>query len=78
MTSLRQQLMDAVQLHCKRMLLYAWRGNTVVQSATLGFGKDSEYREIEKAEGVAIDPDTNRLYVVSDEKTRLYVFDIRE
>jgi uncharacterized protein YjiK len=62
----------------KRLFLYDWKGDAVVQSATLGYGKDGEYREIEKAEGVAIDTDTNRLYVVSDEETRLYVFDIRE
>ena len=62
----------------KRLFLYDWKGNKVVQSSTLGYGKNGEYREIEKAEGVAIDPDTNRLYVVSDEEARLYVFDIRE
>jgi len=62
----------------KRLFLYDWKRNKVVQSSKLGYGKDGEYREIEKAEGIAIDPDTNRLYVVSDEEAQLYVFDIRE
>ena len=49
-----------------------------MQSCKLGYGHDGEYQEIEKAEGVAIDPEANRLNVVSDEEARLYVFDIRE
>ncbi len=61
----------------QRLFLYDWTGNTVVQSATLGYGKDGKYREIEKAEGVAIDPKAKRLYVISDDEERLYVFDIR-
>ncbi|MCB2263494.1 MAG: SdiA-regulated domain-containing protein [Candidatus Thiosymbion ectosymbiont of Robbea hypermnestra] len=61
----------------RRLFLYDWKTNRVLQSARLGYGNKGEYREIEKAEGVAIDPDTNRLYVVSDEEARLYVFDIR-
>ena len=62
----------------KRLFLYDWQGNKVMQSSKLGYAKDGEYREIEKAEGVDIDPDAKRLYVVSDEEVRLYVFDIRE
>ena len=62
----------------KRLFLYDWKGNKVIQSATLGYGINGKYREIKKAEGVAIDPDANRLYVVSDEEARLYVFDIRD
>ena len=62
----------------QRLFLYDWKRNKVMQSAKLGYGHDGEYKEIEKAEGVAIDPDANRLYVVSDEEARLYVFDIRK
>ena len=58
--------------------MYDWKANKVMQSARLGYGNKGKYREIEKAEGVAIDPDTHRLYVVSDKEARLYVFDIRE
>lgn len=62
----------------KRLFLYDWKTNKVLQSAKLGYGHDGEYKEIEKAEGVTIDPDANRLYVASDEEARLYVFDIRK
>ena len=61
----------------KRLFLYDWDRDQVIQSAALGYEKDGEFREIEKAEGVAIDPRSHRLYVVSDEEARLYVFDIR-
>ena len=61
----------------KRLFLYDWTGNRVVQSATLGYGKGGDYREIKKAEGVAVNVKSKRLYVVSDDEARLYVFDIR-
>ena len=62
----------------KRLFLYDWKENKVIQSATLGYGINGEYEEIKKAEGVTIDTDANLLYVVSDVEARLYVFDIRE
>ena len=62
----------------KRLFLYDWRGNKVIESFTLGYSKNGEYEKIKKAEGVAIDSDSNHLYVVSDEEARLYLFDIRE
>jgi uncharacterized protein YjiK len=61
----------------KRLFLYDWDSNLVIQSAALGFEDDGEFREIEKAEGIAVDPQSNRLYVVSDQEARLYVFDVR-
>ncbi len=61
----------------KRLFLYDWDQDQVIQSAALGYGKDGEFHEIEKAEGVAVDPQSHRLYVVSDEEGRLYVFDLR-
>ena len=62
----------------KRLFLYDWKENKVIQSSTLGYDSKGEYWEIKKAEGVAIDTDSNRLYVVSDKEARLYIFDIRE
>ena len=62
----------------KRLFLYDWSEHRVLQSAKLGYNEKGKYREVEKAEGIAIDPDENRLYIVSDKDARLYVFDIRE
>lgn len=61
----------------RRVFLYDWGKNSVISSAKLGYGKDGKYKEIKKAEGIAIDPGAHRLYVVSDREARLYVFDIR-
>ena len=61
----------------KRVYLYDGTADRVVHSAPLGYGKDGDYEEVEKAEGIAVDPGANRLYVVSDEEARLYVFDVR-
>ena len=62
----------------KRLFLYDWKANKVRQSFILGYTKDGDYKKIKKAEGVAINPDANRLYIVSDQEARLYKFDIRE
>ncbi len=62
----------------KRLFLYNWEVNNVTQSFKLGYSKKGEYCEIEKAEGVTIDRNSNRLYIVSDKEAMLYVFDIRE
>jgi uncharacterized protein YjiK len=62
----------------RRLFLYDWGGNRVIQSLALGYSIKGQYREIEKAEGIAIDHGSNRLFVVSDKEARLYVFDIRE
>jgi len=61
----------------KRLFLYDLERGQVIQSAALGYEKDGEFREIKKAEGVAVDAQHNRLYVVSDAEARLYVFDLR-
>ena len=62
----------------RKLFLYDWNSNSVIQSSKLGYGVKGEYREIEKSEGVSIDSDANRLYVVSDAEVRLYVFDVRD
>ena len=61
----------------KRVFLYDAAANRVVQSAALSYRKNGEVKEVEKAEGVAYDPRSGRLYVVSDEEVRLYVYDVR-
>ena len=62
----------------KRLFLHDWEVKKVIQSFRLGYARKGEYCEIEKAEGVTFDPDSNRLYIVSDLEAMLYVFDIRE
>lgn len=59
------------------LFLYDAKNNTVIQKTDLSYTKNGKYKEIKKAEGVAIDPNLNRLYVASDEEARLYIFDIR-
>ena len=61
----------------RRLYLYAPRDNRVVHSSALGYGKDGAFRKVKKAEGVAFDPASRRLYIVSDEEVRLYVYDVR-
>lgn len=61
----------------KRLFLYDFDQDKVIQSASLGYAKDGEFHEIKTAEGVTIDSKAHRLYVVSDQEARLYVFDLR-
>lgn len=61
----------------RTLYLYDWSRNQVIQQTKLGYGQKGRYREVSKAEGVAIDPPTKRLYIVSDDQARLYVFDLR-
>ena len=60
----------------KRLFLYSWKKDRVLQSFALGYQQDGEYRKIEKAEGVAYNPDTQRLYIVNDMTARLYIYAI--
>ncbi|WP_191964863.1 SdiA-regulated domain-containing protein [Synechococcus sp. RSCCF101] len=60
-----------------RLFLYDWQNDAVIQSALLAYGRRGELHCIDKAEGVAVDPQRQRLYVVSDSEARLYVFDLR-
>ncbi len=63
---------------CRRLFLYDWKDDRVTHSLALGYEKNGKHHEIEKAEGVAFDPEANRLYIVSDSEARLYVFELRE
>ena len=60
----------------KRVFLYNWNKNEVTQSFRLGYEKNGEFQRINQAEGIAVDPDKNRLYIVCDVDKLLYVFDI--
>lgn len=62
----------------QRLFLYDWEDNEVKDSASLRYWKDGEYKHIKQAEGVAVDPSSDRLYVVCDDDERLYIFDIRD
>ncbi len=61
----------------QRLFLYDWNSNRVRQTTALSYRSNGVYHEIAKAEGVAIDPDTDRLHVVSDAEARLYIFDVQ-
>ena len=58
----------------QRLFLYSWKQDQVLQSFALGYQQEGEYWEIDKAEGVAYNPDTQRLYLVSDLTARLYIY----
>lgn len=60
----------------KRWFLYDWNANAVLQNDRLRYIKKGKVKDIEKAEGVAISSEGDRLYVVSDEEARLYIFEI--
>lgn len=61
----------------RRAYFFVAQEKQVKQSFALGYEKDGEYREIEKAEGIGFSPDGNNLYIVSDEEARLYVYAVR-
>lgn len=62
----------------RRLFVYDRERNIVIQSFALGYSTKGDYQEIKKAEGIAVDPDSNRLFIVSEKEARLYVYDIRE
>ena len=61
---------------------YDWHGDAVLQRLDLVIKpKDQpndKPKRIRKAEGIAIDPDRGRVYVVSDRDARLYVFKLHD
>lgn len=65
----------------KRLYLYDWHANAVRQSAPLSYEHGGETNLVRKAEGVALDLDADRLYVVQDQDdpdddVSLFVFSI--
>ncbi len=73
----KRNLLWIVSDKAKRVYLFDRAINQVTQSFALGYGQRGEYQEIKKAEGITIDPDTDRLYIVSDEEARLYIYQVR-
>lgn len=61
----------------RRIYLYDAGADRVVFDAALGYSMNGGYREIESAEGVAYEPRSGRLYIVSDDEARLYVYQVR-
>lgn len=55
---------------------YDWAQDQVLQRLDLRFKVDGDWQTIRKSEGVAIDPERGRLYVVSERDGRLYVLRI--
>ena len=55
---------------------YDWAQDQVLQRLDLRFKVDGEWQTIRKSEGLAIDPERGRLYVVSERDGRLYVLRI--
>ncbi|MGB0386371.1 MAG: SdiA-regulated domain-containing protein [Ardenticatenaceae bacterium] len=60
----------------RRLFLYDWTSNQVIETFPLNYPLDGETHEIVKAEGVTLDLNNNRLYLVSDKEARLYLFEI--
>jgi len=57
---------------------YDWNHNKVLQRLDLSVEHNGKAKPIRKSEGVAIDPERRRLYVVSERDGRLYVYKIHE
>ena len=53
---------------------YDWKRDQVLQRLDLVLNDGGKSRRVRKAEGVAVDPDRGRVYVVCDRDAELYVF----
>ena len=78
----RRDLLWLVSDKGQSLFVYDYHRHRVLQRFPLGFSAGREkgigtYRRIKKAEGVAISPDGESLFVVSDKEARLFVFAIR-
>ena len=70
-----RQLLWIVSDKARRLYFYDLGRNRVLHSVALNYIKDGNRRRIEKAEGLAYDPETGRVYIVSDKNARLYVYE---
>ena len=57
---------------------YDWNRDQVIQRLDLTVDSGGKSLKIRKSEGLAIDPQRGRLYVVSERDGRLYVFRLHE
>ncbi|NKB68433.1 MAG: hypothetical protein GKR89_15325 [Candidatus Latescibacteria bacterium] len=60
----------------RRVYLYDWADDRVLQDWSLAYEKKGESRSVKKAEGIAFDSVRQRFYIVSDAEARLYIFDL--
>ena len=57
---------------------FDWERDAVLERLDLTISTGGKDKQVRKAEGVAIDPDRNRVYVVSDRDAELYVFKLHD
>ena len=57
---------------------FDWERDAVLERLDLTISTVGKDKQVRKAEGVAIDPDRNRVYVVSDRDAELYVFKLHD
>ena len=57
---------------------YDWNNDRVLQRLELTIQGDGKQKRVRKSEGVAIDPERRRLYVVSERDGHLYIYKIRK
>lgn len=60
----------------RRLFLYSWSSDRVLVSFPLEYEENGNKEKVEKAEGVAYNPVDRKLYIVSDEQVRLYVYQV--
>ena len=72
-----RSLLWIVSDKAQRLYFYDLGRNRVVHSVPLSYTENGNQGRIEKAEGLAYDSETGRVYIVSDEHARLYVFEAR-
>ncbi|MEL7476070.1 MAG: SdiA-regulated domain-containing protein, partial [Cyanobacteria bacterium J06555_12] len=60
----------------QRLFLFDLATQAVRQSFPLTYSKNGKQRQVVKAEGVAFDPDNSQLYIASDRKAKIYLYEI--
>jgi len=57
---------------------YDWKCDRVLQRLDLRFDDGGKFKRVRKAEGIAVDSERGRVYVVSDRDAELYVFQLHD